>query len=491
MVENVPKSSTSAHSSSHRRVARKERGHCIDAGDTLQDSRQLARLLAHDQVEATEMRRALVKVTDQLEEERKRTADAEARALAAETHVVELRTAKQVLLAEVQRDRETLKTYQIQVEVARKEITHAQQEINRLAAEKYRAEEEAARERSKSRQIQKEFEIGLAIERGRRQGYLDGREEGWRQAGYSMGGGRGEDEYYNGDEVDVEGEPPLSPRHTSSGQRPRTDYLDPTRSATNPTAPPDDYSEQNTSQLSEQQGGYRRYSDLGRSAMSPIRENASVRSRASNATQMRNTSSPVPTQGGTAGLELSMQMPVPQTYPAPSDRAPSDRAPSVRASSARAASARAPSIQASPARPPHVHSPPASIRAASVGHSAHHQAISSPAPLPDGQIFRQLTPQQSPYMPLMGENKPLPPMDPQLPTPITTGVLSPEGRGGLSPRPPSLVVQAATPPEALNPFSGTPYRVQDPLAVGQPEIEPVNEYLSPRHGSVRSLAPQP
>ncbi|KAF8519736.1 hypothetical protein BU17DRAFT_89577 [Hysterangium stoloniferum] len=179
---------TQPHTSSHRKhrsTSRKRHKSRRDKGVTLEttiiEARHMSRLLAQDELEAAELRRTLVQTSERLDQESRRALLAETRAREAEARVFATEATKQIALTDVLRERETVKAYQVQVEAARADILKAQNELNQLAVQKHLAEEEAARERGKARQVQKEFEIQLALEKGRQEGYIDGREEGYRQ----------------------------------------------------------------------------------------------------------------------------------------------------------------------------------------------------------------------------------------------------------------------------------------------------------------------
>lgn len=74
----------------------------------------------------------------------------------------------------------------MQLENAQQEIFKAQEIINQVAKEKNEAEEDAARARSKARQLQEEKLVMLAHEEGRRQGFKEGLSRG-RRIGFEEG----------------------------------------------------------------------------------------------------------------------------------------------------------------------------------------------------------------------------------------------------------------------------------------------------------------
>lgn len=213
---------TSSHKR-HRSRPHKERELDVTPDATILQARQLTRLLAHDEIEAVGLRRALSQASERLDQENRRAADAETRAREAEARVLALQAARHAAQVDAQREQETLKAYQAQLEVARSEILRAQKELDTMAAEKERAEEEAARERSKARAIAKEVEIQrareLGREEGKNQGYAEGRKDGWH-----LGNQQGikaaykEMMYYDGASIDSGGS--VTPPLPGSGQPP-------------------------------------------------------------------------------------------------------------------------------------------------------------------------------------------------------------------------------------------------------------------------------
>lgn len=67
-----------------------------------------------------------------------------------------------------------LALYKVQLQTAQREIFRAQEIINQVAEEKLEAEGEAARARTKARQLLEDKLIMLAREEGQRQGYREG-----------------------------------------------------------------------------------------------------------------------------------------------------------------------------------------------------------------------------------------------------------------------------------------------------------------------------
>jgi hypothetical protein len=83
-------------------------------------------------------------------------------------------------------DHQELNLYKVQLDNAQREILRAQEIINQVAKEKNDAEEEAARARTKARQLQEEKMVMMAREDGRRQGFEEGLSRG-RRIGFEEG----------------------------------------------------------------------------------------------------------------------------------------------------------------------------------------------------------------------------------------------------------------------------------------------------------------
>lgn len=184
----------------HKRRSRKDKEKDLKAYGV----RDVARLLQEER-EALKLRTLLEQTAERLQSESKRAGDAEIRAREAESRMLEVLHATRDTQRDVLRDREVLRAYQAQVEAAKNEILKAQKELDSLAEEKYKAEQEAAKERSKYRQLQKEVEVKQALERGRLEGFVDGRTEGWNLGKeYARGRGRTwrDAEYYSEGEED-------------------------------------------------------------------------------------------------------------------------------------------------------------------------------------------------------------------------------------------------------------------------------------------------
>ena len=137
-------------------------------------------MLAHEHLDAIEMRKVLVKTSDRLEQESRRAQQAEARAREVEARAIELAAQHKIFEQHILREQDLRRAYEAQVQVAKQEIIRAQKELDSMAASKHRAEEEAARERSHARQVRQEVEIQRALEAGRQQGYNQGYDRGIR-----------------------------------------------------------------------------------------------------------------------------------------------------------------------------------------------------------------------------------------------------------------------------------------------------------------------
>ncbi|KAF9235300.1 hypothetical protein BU15DRAFT_78132 [Melanogaster broomeanus] len=148
-------------------------------------SHLLARLIARDE-EVREINAILAVTSERLDTETSRTNDAERRALDYFNRLRTVAEARERAEQESARHREELKLYKLQLENAQKEIFRAQDIINEVSAQRNEAEADAARARTKARQLQEEKLVMLAREEGRRQGYKEGLSIG-RRVGFDEG----------------------------------------------------------------------------------------------------------------------------------------------------------------------------------------------------------------------------------------------------------------------------------------------------------------
>ncbi|GJJ12986.1 hypothetical protein Clacol_007233 [Clathrus columnatus] len=165
-----------ATKTSHKRKPRKDKdGKLYPVGP-----RDVARLLLKDEHQAQQMKRIFEQTAERLDIESKRAIEAERRAREAEDRMLQMLDTTRDAQRELLRERDLLRAYQSQVEAAKNEILKAQKELDTLAEEKYKVEQEAAQERSRYRQLHKEVEVKEALNRGRLEGFMDGRKEGWQ-----------------------------------------------------------------------------------------------------------------------------------------------------------------------------------------------------------------------------------------------------------------------------------------------------------------------
>ncbi|EGO22044.1 hypothetical protein SERLADRAFT_441263 [Serpula lacrymans var. lacrymans S7.9] len=148
-------------------------------------SRLLTRLLARD--DDIRAANALITATNErLTNETARADTAEHRALEYFTRLRSANEARERAEQDVNRLKEELRLYSVQLENAQKEIFRAQDIIAQVAAQKSEAEADAARARTTARKLQEEKLVMQARDEGRKEGYKEGWSRG-RRLGYVEG----------------------------------------------------------------------------------------------------------------------------------------------------------------------------------------------------------------------------------------------------------------------------------------------------------------
>src|SRR5271170_927194 len=149
-------------------------------------SRDILRLLLHEEQESRELRRSLLHATEQHKYEKQRADDAERQAKSILSRIVKVNDARVHALNDLSRANEELNLYKAQLDLAQREIFRAQEIVAALEAERNAAEDEAAKARTTIRGLLLEKDVALAREKGRREGLREGLEKG-RALGYAQG----------------------------------------------------------------------------------------------------------------------------------------------------------------------------------------------------------------------------------------------------------------------------------------------------------------
>jgi hypothetical protein len=149
-------------------------------------SRNILRLLLHEDRESQDLQRLLHHATEQLKSERQRADDAEYRAKDVLSRMIKVNDARLLALQDASKANEELRLYKLQLDRAQKEIHRAQEVLVTLEGERNAAEAEAAKARSTVRKLVLEKDVALAREEGRREGLREGMERG-KELGYVQG----------------------------------------------------------------------------------------------------------------------------------------------------------------------------------------------------------------------------------------------------------------------------------------------------------------
>ncbi|KAI0686502.1 hypothetical protein BC835DRAFT_1420335 [Cytidiella melzeri] len=149
-------------------------------------SKELVRLLVHEEQESQDLRNTLHDLTERLKDETQRADNAEQRAREVVVRFREANEGRLTAQQEAARASEELRLYKLQLENAQREILRAQELLDALEAQKNEAEEAAARARTTARKLKEEKIVQLAREQGRLEGIKEGIERG-KSYGYEEG----------------------------------------------------------------------------------------------------------------------------------------------------------------------------------------------------------------------------------------------------------------------------------------------------------------
>ncbi|EKM59938.1 uncharacterized protein PHACADRAFT_206157 [Phanerochaete carnosa HHB-10118-sp] len=180
-LRSPPRSSESSRSSRGKRSSKDHEKSLLGSA-----SRELVKLLVHEEHEAKQLRSMLQILSERLNNETSRADAAEARA---EDAVLRFKQVNEARLAAVQnasRLHEELELYKLQLENAQREIRRAQELLDALELQRFDAEEAAARARSTARKLKEEKIVQLARDEGRLEGVREGITRG-RIIGYEEG----------------------------------------------------------------------------------------------------------------------------------------------------------------------------------------------------------------------------------------------------------------------------------------------------------------
>ena len=143
-------------------------------------------MLLYDEREASDLRRMLLSVTEQLKQESQRADDNERRAREAIQRFKAINEARAAAQQDASRATEELRLYKLQLGHAQQEIYKAQNILDSLEAQRHDAEASAAKARSVARKLKEDTLMDLAREEGRqlglKQGLARGRRLGFEQA---------------------------------------------------------------------------------------------------------------------------------------------------------------------------------------------------------------------------------------------------------------------------------------------------------------------
>ena len=153
-------------------------------------SKELVRLLVHEENESHELRNMVQVLSERLSTEVNRADAAEARAKDVVLRFKQVNEARLSAQQEAARANEELALYKLQLDNAQREIQRAQELLDALEAQRFEAEEAAARARSTARKLKEEKLVQLARDEGRIEGIKEGMARG-RMLGYEEGRAEG------------------------------------------------------------------------------------------------------------------------------------------------------------------------------------------------------------------------------------------------------------------------------------------------------------
>ncbi|KAI0089242.1 hypothetical protein BDY19DRAFT_993459 [Irpex rosettiformis] len=161
-----------------------------DKASLASTSKELVRLLVHEEQESQELRNTLHDLTERLKDETQRADNAEQKARDLAVRFKEAHDGRISAKQEAARVSEELRLYKLQLENAQREIVRAQELLDAVEAQRNEAEEAAARARSTARKLKEEKVVQLARDQGRIEGIKEGLERG-KGLGYEEGRAEG------------------------------------------------------------------------------------------------------------------------------------------------------------------------------------------------------------------------------------------------------------------------------------------------------------
>ncbi|KZT18309.1 hypothetical protein NEOLEDRAFT_1152676 [Neolentinus lepideus HHB14362 ss-1] len=189
-----PESQSEENSLTRRRRSRASSRRYTKRGEYASyTTKELAKILAEEEYEVRELRRAYNHALDRIEAESQRAAYAEQRVLDLGHRLREANDLRISAELDAARGREEVALYKIQYEAAQREILRAQDIVKDVEAKREDAEAAAARARKTARMLKEEKMINLAREEGRRIGFEEGLRTG-RSMGYEEGRSVGYDD---------------------------------------------------------------------------------------------------------------------------------------------------------------------------------------------------------------------------------------------------------------------------------------------------------
>ncbi|KAL6309826.1 hypothetical protein BKA93DRAFT_723282 [Sparassis latifolia] len=147
-------------------------------------------MLVNEERGSKQMRRVLTAAFDRLDVETRRAQEAERRALDIAQRFKIVNDARLSAQQEVNRVKEELHLYKLQLYNAQGEISRGSEILKDVEAQRDDAEAAAARARSAARRFKEQHLMTLAREEGRRQGYQEGVRRGYEEARLSQYRGR-------------------------------------------------------------------------------------------------------------------------------------------------------------------------------------------------------------------------------------------------------------------------------------------------------------
>lgn len=129
---------------------------------------------SNDDREAREISQLLLKFTEQIQVEKRRADEAERKTREVTEHLRRVNDARLRALQEAQKANEELKLYKTQLLLAQREVNRAQDVLQVVDRQRHQAEKEAAKTRSRFRQLNEDMLVHQAREEGRRMGIQEG-----------------------------------------------------------------------------------------------------------------------------------------------------------------------------------------------------------------------------------------------------------------------------------------------------------------------------